>query len=66
MLIVQMDIHAKATPEDVLQFTRDRLPKISWPDDIKVVKNIPLGATGKVLKTELRKTFADYKLPTAS
>ncbi|RFB06295.1 long-chain fatty acid--CoA ligase [Parvularcula marina] len=66
LLIVQMDIHAKATPEDVLQFTRDRLPKISWPDDIKVVKNIPLGATGKVLKTELRKTFADYKLPTAS
>lgn len=63
-LILQMSIHAKATPEEVLEYTRSKLPKISWPDDVQTVQNIPLGATGKVLKTELRKQFKDYTLPT--
>lgn len=65
LLIVQMKVGAKASLEDVLAFTQGRLPKISWPDDIQKVQNIPLGATGKVLKTELRKIFASYTLPTA-
>jgi fatty-acyl-CoA synthase len=29
------------------------------------VEKIPLGATGKINKLELRKVFADYTLPTA-
>ena len=28
-------------------------------------EEIPLGATGKILKTKLREIFADHKLPTA-
>jgi fatty-acyl-CoA synthase len=35
------------------------------PDDVQFVEAIPLGATGKILKTRLREQFADYKLPTA-
>jgi fatty-acyl-CoA synthase len=32
------------------------------PDAIEFVEALPLGATGKVLKRELRQQFADYKL----
>lgn len=66
LLIVELLPGKDATLEEILEYTRDRLPKISWPDDIQSVKHLPLGATGKVLKTELRKTFADYTLPTAN
>jgi len=30
---------------------------------VQFVEQIPLGATGKVLKTKLREQFADYRLP---
>ena len=37
----------------------------SWwvPDDVAFVDELPLTATGKVKKIELRKSFADYRLP---
>jgi fatty-acyl-CoA synthase len=31
------------------------------PDDVVFVESIPLGATGKVLKTELRERFKGHK-----
>ena len=65
LLIVQLVSPDAAKPKDILSFVRDQLPKISWPDDIQVVDEIPLGATGKVLKTKLREMFKDYVLPTA-
>jgi len=33
------------------------------PDDVIVVDELPLTATGKVSKRTLRAQFADYKLP---
>ena len=33
------------------------------PDDVVFVDAIPLGATGKMLKTRLREQLKDYKLP---
>jgi fatty-acyl-CoA synthase len=33
------------------------------PDDVVFVDAIPLGATGKMLKTRLRETLKDCKLP---
>jgi fatty-acyl-CoA synthase len=35
------------------------------PDDVTFVDEIPHTATGKIQKMDLRKTFEDYKLPTA-
>jgi fatty-acyl-CoA synthase len=35
------------------------------PDDVQFIDAIPHGATGKILKTALRKHFESYKLPTA-
>jgi fatty-acyl-CoA synthase len=35
------------------------------PDDVVFVDSIPLGATGKMLKTRLREQFKDHRLPAA-
>jgi fatty-acyl-CoA synthase len=35
------------------------------PDDVQFIDALPHGATGKILKTALRKHFEGYKLPTA-
>ena len=50
-------------PDDILEFIKPKLDKIAWPDAVEFLDELPLGATGKVLKTELRKTFKGYKLP---
>ncbi len=63
LLIVQPKQGITPSAEDISAFVNARLPKIAWPDAIEFVEEIPLGATGKVLKTELRRMFADYKLP---
>jgi fatty-acyl-CoA synthase len=34
------------------------------PDDVIFVDGIPLGATGKMLKTKLREQLKAYSLPT--
>ncbi len=49
--------------DEIQEFLKGKLDKIAWPNAVEFVDEIPLGATGKVLKTELRKMFKDYKLP---
>ncbi|HRO58011.1 MAG TPA: 3-(methylthio)propionyl-CoA ligase [Burkholderiaceae bacterium] len=55
---------AEVTREELLAFYEGRIAKWWTPDDVQFVDAIPLGATGKILKTKLREQFADYKLPT--
>jgi fatty-acyl-CoA synthase len=49
--------------EDLLKFYDGKIAKWQIPDDVVFVDAIPLGATGKMLKTRLREQLADYKLP---
>ncbi len=63
LLIVHKRPGSDLTEEVLKEFLKTKLDKIAWPDAIEFVDDIPLGATGKVLKTELRKMFKDYKLP---
>ncbi len=63
LLIVVKKEGQDPKPEEIQEFLKGRLDKIAWPDAVEFVDEIPLGATGKVLKTELRKTFKDYVLP---
>ncbi len=65
LLIVQLKAGVDAGKQDILDFVKDRVAKWWLPDDVAFVDAIPHGATGKVLKTELRRTFKDYTLPTA-
>ena len=50
---------------ELLAFYDGRIAKWWMPDDVQFVDAIPLGATGKILKTRLREQFKDYRLPTA-
>jgi fatty-acyl-CoA synthase len=52
--------------EDVLDFVRMKVATWQVPDDVLFVENLPLTATGKVSKLELRKLLKDYVLPTAA
>ena len=63
LLIVVKRPGREVTEEGIKAFLKDRLDKIAWPDAVEFIDHMPLGATGKVLKTELRKMFKDYKLP---
>jgi 3-(methylthio)propionyl---CoA ligase len=56
---------AEVSKEELLKFYEGKTAKWQIPDDIVFVDSIPLGATGKMLKTRLREMLKDYKLPTA-
>ncbi len=54
---------AEVTREELLKFYEGKTAKWQMPDDVVFVDAIPLGATGKMLKTKLRQDLKDYKLP---
>jgi fatty-acyl-CoA synthase len=56
---------AEVTREELLKFYEGKIAKWQVPDDVVFVDSIPLGATGKMLKTRLREQLKDYRLPTA-
>lgn len=47
---------------DIHTYLADKVPKWWMPDAVEWVDSLPIGATGKIQKTELRKRFADYRL----
>jgi 3-(methylthio)propionyl---CoA ligase len=51
--------------DELIKFYDGKTAKWQIPDDVVFVDVIPLGATGKMLKTRLREQLKDYKLPTA-
>jgi fatty-acyl-CoA synthase len=65
LLVIVLKKGESATKEDLLGFMQGKIAKWWMPDDVVFVDEIPHTATGKILKTELRKRFKDYRLPTA-
>ncbi len=65
LLVVVKKPGAEVTKDEMLKFYEGKIAKWWTPDDVQFVDAIPLGATGKILKTKLRETFKDYRLPTA-
>ena len=65
LLIVVRRPDADVTKGDLLKFLEGKIAKWWMPDDVQFVDAIPHGATGKILKTALRKHFEGYTLPTA-
>ena len=51
------------TAAELLKFYEGKTAKWQIPDDAVFVDAIPLGATGKMLKTKLREQLSGYKLP---
>jgi fatty-acyl-CoA synthase len=56
---------ANPTKDEIIALLDSKLAKWQLPDDVIFVDSLPLGATGKVSKKDLRHKFADYKLPGA-
>ena len=63
IVAVALKAQAVVTREELLQFFDGKTAKWQIPDDVVFVDAIPLGATGKMLKTRLREQLAGYKLP---
>lgn len=56
---------ASLSREELLKFYEGKLAKWQIPDDVIFVESIPLGPTGKMLKTKLRAMLKDYRLQAA-
>ncbi len=57
LLLVQPKPGAHPTKESILEFLSTRIAKWWMPDDVIFVDSLPHTATGKLLKTELRKKY---------
>ncbi len=63
LLIIELKPGSQATRDELLAFLNGKIAKWWMPDDVVFTDKIPLGATGKINKLELRKTFGSHKLP---
>jgi fatty-acyl-CoA synthase len=66
LLIVVPKPDDKPAKEDILAYLATKVASWQVPDDVLFVENIPLTATGKISKLELRRILKDYVLPTAA
>jgi fatty-acyl-CoA synthase len=65
LLLAVMKPGATVSREQLLGFYDGKVARWWVPDDVVFVDELPHTATGKVLKTSLRDTYKDYRLPTA-
>ena len=63
IVAVALKPDAQVSREELLKFYEGKVAKWQIPDDVVFVAAIPMGATGKMLKTKLREELKDYKLP---
>ena len=62
MIIVPRE-NAKIEKADIMTFLRGKVAKWWEPNDVVFVDELPHTATGKILKTELRISYEDYRFP---
>jgi fatty-acyl-CoA synthase len=65
LLIVQKRQDAQVSREELLSFYAGKVAKWCIPDDVVFVDALPHTATGKLLKTELRRNFRGHRFPAA-
>ena len=64
LLLVMRTAPEAVTAEELREYLNTKVAKWWLPDAIEFVEELPHTATGKLLKTELRKRYQDYRLPT--
>jgi acyl-CoA synthetase (AMP-forming)/AMP-acid ligase II len=64
LVVVKRQSH-DLSGEELLRFYDGKIAKWWTPDDVVFVEALPIGATGKVLKNEIRARFKGYRLPGA-
>jgi len=65
LLVVVRKPNASLTRQELLTHYEGKVAKWQIPDDVAFVESLPLGATGKILKSKLREQFREHRLPTA-
>jgi fatty-acyl-CoA synthase len=63
LLVVVKAPGAEPTRDQILAHVATHLAKWQVPDDVVFVDSLPMTATGKVSKKDLRARFADFRLP---
>ncbi len=63
LLVIVPKPGQKPAREELLNFFVGKVAKWWIPDDVAFVDKLPLTATGKLSKLQLRQQFQDYKLP---
>jgi fatty-acyl-CoA synthase len=63
LLVVVKAPGANPTKSEILETLASRIAKWQMPDDVVFIDTLPLTATGKISKKDLRAQFANYKLP---
>ena len=66
LLIVKLRPGMAATREEFLAFLKGRVADWWLPDDVLIVEEMPLGATGKLDKKRLRALYGDHLLRAGS
>lgn len=61
LLVVVLKPGASATRDELLQFFAGKVAKWWIPDDVAFVEKLPLTATGKLSKLQLRQQFSEYR-----
>jgi acyl-CoA synthetase (AMP-forming)/AMP-acid ligase II len=63
LLVVVKAPGAEPSKAEILDALAGKLAKWQMPDDVVFVDSLPMTATGKISKKDLRATFAHYQLP---
>jgi len=63
ILLVQLKPGVEAEPKEFLEFLDGKIARWWMPDDVLIVPDIPLGATGKIDKKLIRERLTGYQLP---
>jgi acyl-CoA synthetase (AMP-forming)/AMP-acid ligase II len=63
LLVVVKAPGADPSKAEILETLARRIAKWQMPDDVVFIDSLPLTATGKISKKDLRTQFADYPLP---
>ncbi len=65
LLVVVKAPGADPKKDEILDLLASKIAKWQMPDDVVFVDALPMTATGKISKKDLRAKFADFKLPDA-
>lgn len=63
LLVVVKAPGAEPTKQEIMDVLGSKIAKWQMPDDVVFVDALPMTATGKISKKDLRSKFADFKLP---
>ncbi|MGH8176533.1 MAG: 3-(methylthio)propionyl-CoA ligase [Steroidobacter sp.] len=63
LLVAVLKPGAAATRDELLEFFLGKVARWWIPDDVVFVDKLPLTATGKLSKLQLRQQFAEYRFP---